>query len=85
MDARTNSSFGPLVNFSISVTRENHRLIHYIYPKLKHESYEFYDLSADPEEMQDLYPSRPALAMDMKDELDQKVVDVNRPFQRSGL
>jgi hypothetical protein len=35
--------------------------------------------------MQDLYPSRPALAMDMKDELDQKVVDVNRPFQRSGL
>ncbi len=85
MDARTNSSFGPLVNFSISVTREHHRLIHYIYPKLKHESYEFYDLSTDPEEMQDLYPSRPALAMDMKAELDQKVVDVNRPFQRSGL
>ncbi len=85
MDARTNSSFGPLVNFSISVTRENHRLVHYIYPKLKHESYEFYDLSADPEEIKDLYPSRPALAMEMKDELDQKVVDVNRPFQRSGL
>jgi len=85
MDARTNSSFGPLVNFSISLTRENHRLIHYIYPKLKYEGYEFYDLSADPEEMQDLYPSKPALAMDMKDELDQKVVDVNRPFQRSGL
>jgi len=85
MDARTNSSFGPLVNFSISLTRENHRLIHYIYPKLKYEGYEFYDLSADPDEMQDLYPSKPALAMDMKDELDQKVVDVNRPFQRSGL
>ncbi len=48
MDARTNSSFGPLTNFSISVTREKHRLIHYIYPKLKYESYEFYDLKRRP-------------------------------------
>ena len=85
MDARTNSSFGPLVNFSISITREHHRLIHYIYPKLKYDSYEFYDLDADPEEMKDLYPSHPSLAREMQDELDQKVTDVNRPFQRSGL
>ena len=46
---------------------------------------ELYNLKADPEEMDDLYPSHPSLAVDMKDELDQKVVDVNRPFQRSGL
>jgi arylsulfatase A-like enzyme len=85
MEARTNSSFGPLTNFSISVTRERHRLIHYIYPKLKYDGYEFYDLEADPDEMKDLYSSHPTLAVDMKAELDQKVVDVNRPFQRSGL
>jgi arylsulfatase A-like enzyme len=85
MEARTNSSFGPLANFSISITREHHRLIHYIYPKLNYDGYEFYDLDADPEEMKNLYLSQPSLAMDMKNELDQKVVDVNRPFQRSAL
>jgi arylsulfatase A-like enzyme len=85
MDARTNSSFGTLANFSISITREHHRLIHYVYPKLKYDRYEFYDLAADPEEMNDLYSSQPALAMDMQAELDQKVAEVNRPFQRSGF
>ena len=85
MDARTNSSFGPLANFSISVTRQGHRLIHYIYPKLKYDKYEFYNLDADPEEMKDLYSSHLALAKDMQEELDQKVVEVNRPFQHSGF
>ena len=60
-------------------------MIHYVYPRLKYDRYEFYDLEADTEEMEDLYPSRPGLAINMKEELDQKVVDVNRPFQRSGL
>jgi arylsulfatase A-like enzyme len=85
MDARTNSSFAPLANFSISITREHHRLIHYIYPKLQYDRYEFYNLDADREEMKDLYPARPSLAVDMQAELAQKVIEVNRPFQRSGL
>lgn len=82
MDAKTNSSFAPLVNFSISITRNHHRLIYYCYPNRNYKKFEFYDLNADPEELNDLYPSNPALSMEMKDELSQKIDEVNRPYRR---
>ena len=83
MDAKTNSSFGPLRNYSISLTRDRHRLVHYSYPRDNYEKYELYNLEADLEEITDLYPSFPALARQMKDELQQKVLEVNRPFDRA--
>jgi arylsulfatase A-like enzyme len=83
MDAKSNSSFGPLRNYSISLTRDRHRLVHYSYPRDKYEKYELYNLDADPDEMSDLYPSFPALAKQMKDELEQKVLEVNKPFDQA--
>ena len=68
----------------MSLTRDHHRLTYYSYPRDQYEKYEFYDLDADHEEMQDLYPSHPSLAQQMRDELLQKVVDVNKPFQRGS-
>jgi arylsulfatase A-like enzyme len=84
MEAKTNSSFGPLRHFSMSLTRDRHRLMYYSFPKDQYEKYEFYDLGADPDELHDLYPNGPALAKEMQDELMQKVADVNRPFQHEG-
>jgi hypothetical protein len=81
MDAKLNSSFGLLVNYSMSLTRDRHRLISYSYPKDHYEKFEFYDLDADPEEMNDLYHSSPSLAVEMQDELKQKVEEVNKRFQ----
>ena len=80
MDAKTNSSFGPLKNFSISLTRDRQRLMYFRYPKDRYEKFEFYDLVADPQEMHDLYPSAPSQAVEMKDELLQKIMDVNKRF-----
>jgi hypothetical protein len=85
MDAKMNSSFGPLRHYSMSITRDHQRLVQFRYPEEGYEKYEFYDLDADREEMEDLYPSKPKLARDMQAELEQKVTEVNRPFQRSGL
>jgi arylsulfatase A-like enzyme len=82
VDAKTNSSFTPLVNFSISITRDHHRLSYYNYPKNDYEKYEFYDLNADPDELNDLYQSGPALAIEMKDELSQKIEEINKPYRR---
>jgi arylsulfatase A-like enzyme len=82
IDAKTNSSFGPLMNFSVSITRDHHRLVYFHYPNDDYNTFEFYDLDADPHELNDLYPSAPALALDMKDELLQKIEEVNRPFRR---
>jgi len=85
MDAKFNSAFGPLVNYAMSLTRDRHRLIHYSYRRDNYDKYEFYNLDTDPEELKDLYPSQPSLAKQMQDEILQKVMDVNKPFQRDGL
>jgi arylsulfatase A-like enzyme len=84
MDAKSNSSFGPLVNYSMSLTREGHRLVYYCYPKDNYQKFEFYDLDADRDELKNLYPSHPSLAAEMEDELLQKVLDVNKLFRRDS-
>jgi arylsulfatase A-like enzyme len=82
VDARTSSSFGPLENFSVSITRDQHRLVFYRYPETGYQEFEFYDLESDPHELNDLYPSSPAFAFEMKDELLQKIDEFNRPYRR---
>jgi arylsulfatase A-like enzyme len=84
IDARTSSSFAPLENFSISITREQHCLVFYRYPEMDYQEFEFYDLTTDPHELKNLYPSGPALARDMKEELLQKVEEFNQPYRRSS-
>jgi hypothetical protein len=83
MDAKSNSSFTPLVNYSMCLTRDRHRLAYYCYPKDQYQKFEFYDLDADPEEIKDLYPVRPSLALNMQDELLQKVDEVNEKSLRN--
>jgi hypothetical protein len=82
VDAKYNSSFTPLRNYSISITRDHHRFIHYSFPKDDYEKFEFYDLDTDPNELKDLYPAKPSLALEMKDELLQKIEEVNKPYRK---
>lgn len=80
MEAKSASSFAPIKQLSISITKQRHRLVHYQYPN--YSGFEFYDMENDPEELTDLYPSAPRLAMQMKDELLQKMDEFNRPYQK---
>jgi choline-sulfatase len=80
IDAKMASSFLAFKQYSISLTRQGYRLIRYQYPR--HSGYEFYNLKEDPEEMTDLSLSNPALMLDMKDELLQKIEDFNHPYQK---
>jgi hypothetical protein len=68
----------------MSLTRSNHRLTYYCYPKDDYQKFEFYDLVADPQELKDLYPSSPALSIEMKDELLQTIEDANKSFRGEG-
>jgi arylsulfatase A-like enzyme len=79
MDAKTNASFAPLTQISLSLTKNRHRLTYYNYPD--DQQFEFYNLAEDREEIHDLYPSRPVLARHMKDELLQKLDEVNQVFE----
>jgi arylsulfatase A-like enzyme len=80
IDAKMASSFSVFNQFSISLIKQRHRLIQYQYPH--YSGFEFYNLDEDPEEVNDLYPSEPALAKQMKDEVLQKVEEFNRPYQK---
>lgn len=82
IDAKMNSSFAPLRNYSVSMTRDDHRLIYYSYPKDNYEKFEFYDLDRDPYERRNLYDAQPSLASEMQDELMQKIEEVNKPYRR---
>jgi arylsulfatase A-like enzyme len=75
-DAKLQSAFAPLTRFSASIMREGYKLINYQYPDLA--SYEFYSLTDDPEELIDLYSKSPSLALQMKDELREKIDSINR-------
>ncbi|MBI3153654.1 MAG: sulfatase-like hydrolase/transferase [Chloroflexi bacterium] len=79
MDAKTNASLAPLTKTSISLTKNHQRLTYYKYPD--GEQFEFYNLEEDREELRDLYPSRPADAVLIRDELLQKLDEVNRLFK----
>ena len=80
MDAKSASSFSAIDGISISLTKQRHRLIYYKHTN--HTGFEFYNLDEDGEEMNDLFPSKPALAMKMKNELLQMVEDFNRPYRK---
>ena len=74
MDAKMQSAFAPLSKFTISLTREGHKLVYYQYPD--YSNYEFFDIMNDPSELVDLYPQSPHLALKMKQELMVKVDEI---------
>ena len=76
IDAKQNSVFAPLNKFSMALTRERRRLIYYQYPEFS--QFEFYDLDDDPDEMKDLFSQKPVAALQMKDEMLQKLSEVNQ-------
>jgi hypothetical protein len=79
MEAKTNSALGPLRKATILLRKGPNKLIYYTGYEAE-DSFELYDLSADREEMNDLYPSRPAFARTMKEELLDTLHSVNRPY-----
>jgi len=80
LDAKKNSVFTELRKFSISLTKDRYRLTHYNYPD--YQDFEFYDLDHDPDELDDLYPSQPNEALVMREEIMDKLSDVNRPYMQ---
>jgi arylsulfatase A-like enzyme len=81
MDAILNSAFKPLTKYSVSMTKGRYRLTQYSLPKYR--GYEFYDIENDRDELHDLYPSLPAIAMEMQEEMQEKLDEVNKPFLKN--
>ncbi len=78
VDAKENSSFAPLTEFSVSLTKNGYRLTYYKYTR--YSGFELYNLLEDPEELRNLYSAQPSEASALYNELMQKLADVNRPY-----
>lgn len=81
VEAKKISSFGPLHKASVSLRQGSNKLIYYT-GYLDQDVFELYDLESDPEELEDLFPVQPAIAKLLKEELLDKLADVNKPYQK---
>jgi arylsulfatase A-like enzyme len=80
LEAKSNSAFGPLKHATVTLMKENHKIIYYgDYPRYSN-VFEFYDLEHDPEERNDLFAGGPVAAGLMKEELLDTLSTVNKPY-----
>ncbi|MBN1146838.1 MAG: sulfatase [Anaerolineales bacterium] len=81
VEAKENPWHAPLYKFSAAMVKGPYKLVHYFGYGGDLDAYEFFDVEQDPEEMQDLYPSLPPVVRQMRDELIEKLAQVNHPYQ----
>ena len=81
VEAKTNSAFGPLKRATITLMKENYKIIYYgDYPRYSN-VFELYDLEDDIDEKEDLFAKGPVAASSLKEELLDTLNTVNKPFQ----
>ncbi|MCP4416646.1 MAG: sulfatase-like hydrolase/transferase, partial [Chloroflexi bacterium] len=71
LEAKSNPKSGPLNNATIAIIKEQYKLVHYIGDYTKR--FELFDLSNDPEEMNDLFERNLAITAVLQEELDEKI------------
>ena len=81
IEAKSNSAFGPLHHATVAMRKGNLKLIYYTGYEAE-DSFEFYDLENDLEELKDLYPDMPLEAKRMQEELFDALDRVNKPYTR---
>ena len=79
--AKQSSAFLPLSKAVITLNQGIHKLIYYRGYEGFDGKFEFYDLSADPEETNDLGAEDNAAAQPMKEELLDALADADRPYR----
>lgn len=79
VEAKKVSSFAPLSKATVSMRKGRHKLVYYTGYDAE-DVFELYDLEADIEEIEDLYPAQPAIVKKLKEELLDTLLDVNKPY-----
>jgi hypothetical protein len=81
IEAKLSPALGPLTKATVALRKGSQKLIYYTGYE-EEDTFELYDLDADIEEMNDLYPARPAIAKKMRDELLETFLAVNKPYMK---
>ena len=81
LDAKNSPAFQPLKRATVAMQKGNYKLIYYTGYEPE-DTFELYDLDADPEELEDLYPAQPLIAGRMKEELLESLFDADKPYMK---
>lgn len=81
VEAKRNSAFLPLTRTTVAMRKGNYKLIYYTGYEAD-DSFELYDLGGDIEELDDLYPSQPAIVRQLKEELLESLFEANKPYMK---
>jgi arylsulfatase A-like enzyme len=82
LQAYYNDPNAPLTQATTALIKGRYKLIYYFgYPKIKQgELVLLFDIESDPDELVDLYPTRPEIANELLVELKAKLAEVNEPY-----
>jgi len=81
VEAKLNPALAPLQKVTIAMRKGNQKLIYYRGYEAE-DSFELYDLDADVEELEDLYPAQPAIAKHLREELLDSLLDADKPYMK---
>jgi arylsulfatase A-like enzyme len=84
IEAKSNPKNAPLIMATVSLIKDTHKIVSYKGYEGLEDTYEVYDLERDPEEMEDIYQTGSIVGKQLKDELDQKLSEVNQNIGRSN-
>ncbi|MFC1879835.1 sulfatase/phosphatase domain-containing protein, partial [Chloroflexota bacterium] len=80
IDAKENHSLKPLETGTVALVKGKYKLVHYFGYEGLLDAYELFDLENDPQEMVDLFPTHIEISNELRQELKEKLGQVNRPF-----
>lgn len=81
VEAKNTPAFQPFKKATIAMQKGNYKLIYYTGYEPE-DTFELYDLHADIEELDDLYPAQPTIARWMKAELLESLFDANKSYRK---
>jgi arylsulfatase A-like enzyme len=81
IDTKASHVRGPIRTCTVALRKGSYKLIAYLGYEGAGEAFEMYDIANDPEEMNDLSKSKPETLADLRHEIEEKMRQVNAPFQ----
>ena len=80
VEAKSNPKHTLLTKATIVIVKNQYKLINYLGYGNQDDTVELYNLANDPEELEDLYPSKPVIAADLKDQLVKQLQRANQSY-----
>lgn len=76
--AERSSPYSAIKEFSLSLHQENFKMIQYHHNE--YQAIELYDLAIDPEELTNIYSTETDIAIQMENEMDDKMAEINKKW-----